>query len=205
MSKATVASLAGLGGIGGGLGAYKLYSSSGVEKSISSGTIEDRLKAEEFSILGTEPSDEANWTKIKEAYEKVKTDPTKAFSEKSGDLKDLCKAALSKQETDSDYPKAKRWCVVPISLSSHLNKLGFKSLSSQDDASNPDKTKWENMVTEHKKDENKSKRISDLGSLDNEGWKVIMKKCKEIGDKQNYDDEFTSKFENYKDWCSEKN
>ncbi|AEW45574.1 hypothetical protein MHC_03570 [Mycoplasma haemocanis str. Illinois] len=202
MSRAIVASLVGIGGIGGGLGAYKLYSSS-KEKTISTSTIADRLRAEKFSPLGTNSTDEANWTKIKEAYEKVKSDQTKVFSE-SGELKDLCRTALAKLETDSDYLKAKKWCVVPISLSSHLDKLGFKSLSSQDNDQNPDKTKWENIVTEHKKSENQDKRISDLGDLNTDGWKTIMKKCKEIGEKQNYDDEFTNNFEKYKKWCSEK-
>ncbi|AEG73255.1 hypothetical protein MHF_1000 [Mycoplasma haemofelis Ohio2] len=172
--------------------------------------ISSRLQNEKFTLLTDSKEHDTHWESLKTQYNSQKANKGKIFTDGSKDieiseLKSECKKALSGDIKDDDlYFKTKRWCVVPISLSEHLNKFDFHSFSTEDKADNSDKSKWESKVTEYEKEDNKGKRISGLDTLSTEKWKAIMNKCKEIGGKKNYEDEFEVNFEKYKEWCSVK-
>ncbi|AEW45526.1 hypothetical protein MHC_03330 [Mycoplasma haemocanis str. Illinois] len=199
MSKAIVASLAGIGSVGGGLGAYKLYSSFSKEKVIPNQTIFDKLKGEKFSPLGTGADDEQHWTKIKGEYEKAKNDLSKVFSSNVDELKDKCKEALAKPESDSDYQKAKRWCVTPVTIKDYLTQFNVKAL---DITGNTNESEWTSKVGEYEKSENESARISDLKTLtESKKWEQLRNKCGTIVGKHSYEESFSELLDQSKPWC----
>ncbi|AEW45601.1 hypothetical protein MHC_03705 [Mycoplasma haemocanis str. Illinois] len=170
--------------------------------------ISSRLRSEKFIPLNDSKEHDAYWETLKTQYNSQKANKGKIFTDGSKDietreLKLECKKALAGNiKDDALYSKVKRWCVVPVSLSEHLNKLNFHSFSTEDKTDNADKSKWESKVTEYEKEGNREKRISGLDTLSTDKWKTIMNKCKEIGGKKNYEDEFETNFEKYKEWCS---
>ncbi|AEG73254.1 hypothetical protein MHF_0999 [Mycoplasma haemofelis Ohio2] len=195
-SKLGLASLAGAGGIGGGFGIYKLYGSSGDEKSSSPRTIADKLRDEKFSILGSGSAQ--HWQNIKTEYDKKKSDSTKVFSS-TGQLEDVCKEVLAKPEEDPDYQKAKRWCVTPVTISEHLSKFSLKVLNTSDTT---DQGEWIKKVTEYEKPENADKKIADLTTLNGSNKEEqIRNKCKEITNKKSYEDSFFELLDKSKLWC----
>ncbi|AEG73163.1 hypothetical protein HF1_08260 [Mycoplasma haemofelis str. Langford 1] len=197
MSKATVASLAGVGSVGGGFGAYKLYDALSTEKPTPQRTIADKLIEEKFSILSE--GDEQHWTKIKEEYEKVKSNSSKVFSSNKDELKNKCKEALAKPESDSDYQKAKRWCVTPVTIKDYLTKSGLKAIET---TGNTNESDWTKKVGEYEKQENESKRVSDLKTLtEPKKWEQLRDKCGTIVVKQNYEESFLELLDKSKLWC----
>ncbi|AEW45600.1 hypothetical protein MHC_03700 [Mycoplasma haemocanis str. Illinois] len=194
-SKFGLASLAGAGSIGGGFGIYKLYTEN--RKSNLTRTIADKLRSEKFSLLGRSTEDAKHWQDIKGEYEKKKNS-SEAFSS-SAQLEDICLEVLTKPETDSDYQKAKRWCVTPVTISEHLNKFNLKALNTSDTT---DQAAWTNKVTEYEKQENANKRISDLATLNESSkWEQIRNKCKTITSKKSYEDSFSELLDKSKLWC----
>ncbi|CBY92880.1 hypothetical protein HF1_08720 [Mycoplasma haemofelis str. Langford 1] len=204
MSKFTAASIAGLGGAAGIGGGVYLLNKDSENKSISKPekeTIQSRLQKEKFQIL---TSDASQWSEIKTQYNSKKDDASKVFAISNSEvqesvLKDLCRENLSKSEfDDSLYSKVKRWCVVPTTISSHLKLWGITSLPT-DESKEEQKDKWEELA---KKYDAASNKIKDLNSLSDEKWKSLRTKCKSMGEKKNYEDDFDSFFESSKIWCA---
>ncbi|AEW45525.1 hypothetical protein MHC_03325 [Mycoplasma haemocanis str. Illinois] len=199
MSKIAVASVVGLGAAGaGGFGIYHLYSPK--EKNAVK-SIRDKLISEGFRLL--DKSEQSHWTKLKDEYNKVRTDVNKAFTTtntdiKEDDLKALCETSLKKGKEDLDYQKAKKWCVVPVSVTQHLTNLGFTTLATD---GNNSKSAWEGLVNEYEDSRNASHKISGLDTLSETKWEKIRDKCKEIMSKQSYDDSFDANLESSKRWC----
>ncbi|CBY92882.1 hypothetical protein HF1_08740 [Mycoplasma haemofelis str. Langford 1] len=197
MSKVAAASLAGLGAAGaGGFGIY--YFKDSETKIVS---IKDRLVSEGFKILS--PSEQSHWTDLKNAYNNKKSDSNKVFEVTSTDIKEetlktLCEGALKKSEDDSSYSKAKKWCVVPVSINQHLSNLKLNPLST---TGNGSQEAWNKIVTEYEKDENSGKRFSDLSTLSDQKWEKIRDKCNTLSSKKNYDDDFDASLESSKRWC----
>ncbi|AEG73161.1 hypothetical protein HF1_08240 [Mycoplasma haemofelis str. Langford 1] len=202
MSKLAAASMAGLGAAGAsGFGAYHLYSQ---KPKHEIKTIQDKLVSEGFKIL--QKSEQSHWTTLKGEYNKIKTDTNKAFATTNTDinedgLKALCEEFLKKEKEDSSYSKAKRWCVVPVSVTHHLTNLGFTALNTEGAGS---QTTWEGLVSEYEDSKNSSHKISGLDTLADTKWEKIRDKCKEIMAKQNYDDSFDTNLESSKRWCVSK-
>ncbi|AEG72720.1 hypothetical protein MHF_0444 [Mycoplasma haemofelis Ohio2] len=203
--KTLTTALAGGGSLasaGAGFWAYKHFSTS---KSVS-----DRLTEEKFVLLNDSEEHKTHWTELLGEYNKQKAHKNKIFTDGSKDLtvdelKGACKKALGDGSDSTEvYSKSKRWCVVPTTLSEHLSKHSFKSLSTEDN-NNPDQSAWEGKVTEHEKPDNANRRIKDLSGVNQDKWKAVMGECKNVSGKKNYEDEFDSYFEKYKDWCSVKN
>ncbi|AEW45572.1 hypothetical protein MHC_03560 [Mycoplasma haemocanis str. Illinois] len=199
MSKIAIASLAGLGAAGAsGFGIYNFYFKSSKNRIIS---IRDRLVSEGFKLLTS--SDKSHWTELKGAYNNKKSDNDKVFKKSREDideetLKTLCAEVLEKEENDLSYSKAKKWCVVPVSVTEHLSNLKLNLLSTTGDGN---KSEWEKVVTEYEKDVNPGKRISDLSTLSDQKWEKIRDKCKDLSSKKSYEDDFDTSLESSKRWC----
>ncbi|CBY92877.1 hypothetical protein HF1_08690 [Mycoplasma haemofelis str. Langford 1] len=202
MSKATLYSLAGLGGATGiGGGAYLLHENSKASKP-EKRTVRSKLEKAGFKIL--DPSDRQHWSTLKNEYNKVKQDSTKVFGEhtqdiEEGELKSLCQSFLEKDEGDESYGKSKRWCVVPVTVSSHLGNLGRKALSTAD-SGDTDKQQWESLASTYDNAPNKISGTDNLGT--GQKWQTLRTKCKGLGDKKNYEDEFDTNLSSSITWCS---
>ncbi|AEG73253.1 hypothetical protein MHF_0998 [Mycoplasma haemofelis Ohio2] len=198
MSKALIPALTGLSaaGIGGGIYlAHKNSERPAPEKK----TIRDRLQKAKFKIP---TNDDNHWASIKAAYNNVKSHSDKVFSTSTSevgeeDLKRLCEEALEKDEGDTSYDKAKRWCVVTTTISSYLKELGINALPT-DDSKNEKQNEWTKLAGEYSASNNK---ISGVDSLNGDAWKNLRSECKKLGDKKNYDDDFDTSFESSKIWC----
>ncbi|AEG73159.1 hypothetical protein HF1_08220 [Mycoplasma haemofelis str. Langford 1] len=204
MSKLALASLSGLGGaagIGGGIYLLNKDSKSPVATKEASETIQSKLQKEKFKILDIGASE---WGEIKDKYNSLKSDASKVFNVSSDELnehalKDLCKEHLNKSEFDDAlYSKVKRWCVTPVTVSSHLSNWGLTSLST--DSSNNNNQK--ELTALAKKYATADNKIKGVDTLESEQWRSLQTKCKDIGGKKNYDDDFDSLFESSKTWCT---
>ncbi|CBY92910.1 hypothetical protein HF1_09020 [Mycoplasma haemofelis str. Langford 1] len=206
MSKFIVPSLAGLGGaagIGGGL--YLMNGNSQTPNKSEDKTIRSKLKKAGFDILDTNGS--AHWGDLKTQYNKAKQTASKIFDTGDKDvtedeLKGLCKVALDKGEEDASYEKAKRWCVVPVSVTAHLNKWGLKAISTEK-SGDTQQTKWTELASKYGTGENKIKDVATLTGSNT--WETLRDKCKEIGEKKNYEDDFDAHLLPFQGWCSTKN
>ncbi|AEW45564.1 hypothetical protein MHC_03520 [Mycoplasma haemocanis str. Illinois] len=202
MSKLVISSLVGIGeaaGIGGGI--YLLNSKSLQSKK---GTIGHKLQSEKFTLLNFK-GDDAHWKQLKEEYNKAKSNTSKAFASHNSDidenqLKELCKDALGKDEGDLSYSKAKRWCVVPVSVSEHLKNWNMSALPT-DTGNNNKQDKWTSLANSYESSNNK---INSVTTLSNEKWQTLRSECKKLEVKKNYDDDFDAAFESSKTWCVEK-
>ncbi|AEW45570.1 hypothetical protein MHC_03550 [Mycoplasma haemocanis str. Illinois] len=204
MSKLVIVSVTGLGGaagIGGGFYLLNRNSKDKIASKLEKETIQSRLQKAKFKILETGSS---QWNEIKTQYNSKKNDASKVFSTSNNEvqenaLKELCRENLNKSEFDDDlYSKVKRWCVVPTTISSHLKSWGVTPLST-DESKEEQKDKWEELANKY---DSSSNKIKDLNSLNSEKWKSLRTKCKSMGEKKNYEDDFDSFFESSKVWCS---
>ncbi|AEW45599.1 hypothetical protein MHC_03695 [Mycoplasma haemocanis str. Illinois] len=202
MSKFLIPTIAGLGvaGVGGGIYlAHKNFENPVSEKK----TVRTKLQKAKFKIPSKE--DNQHWTSIKTAYNNVRTHADKVFSTSSSevgeeDLKRLCEEALEKDENDTSYDKAKRWCVVTTTISSYLKEWGMNALPTSD-SNNEKQSEWTKLSGEYASSNSK---IAGVDSLSSEAWKNLRSECKKLGDKKNYDDDFDTSFESSKIWCIDK-
>ncbi|AEW45521.1 hypothetical protein MHC_03305 [Mycoplasma haemocanis str. Illinois] len=194
-------SIAGLGGVTGlGGGAYLLHlnSRSVTEKK----TIKDRLQKAGFQILND--SESQHWKTLKDAYNAAKGEESKVFAKSNSDidegkLRELCNSVLEKGEEDASYSKAKRWCVVPTTVSDYLGKLGRRALSTAT-SGEVDKTQWEDLASKYENSQDKIASLSSLGS--DKKWESLRKECGTLGAKKNYEDNFDSNLASSQTWCS---
>ncbi|CBY92827.1 hypothetical protein HF1_08190 [Mycoplasma haemofelis str. Langford 1] len=209
MPKSALLPLVGLGGAAGlGGGAYLLHKNSQpspIEKpSIpEKKTIQDKLQKEGFQILNS--SEGQHWGTLKDAYNSAKSEESKVFAVINSNidenkLKDLCKSALEKDEEDASYSKAKRWCVVPVTVSDYLSKLGRRALSTAS-SGETDKDQWEKLAAKYESAPDKIASVTSLGA-DNNKWSTLRQKCGELGAKKNYEDNFDTNLASSKVWCS---
>ncbi|AEW45520.1 hypothetical protein MHC_03300 [Mycoplasma haemocanis str. Illinois] len=200
MSKLALVSVVGVGAVGtGGIGVYHFYF-----KDIRSNdkNLRSLLVAKKFKILTNEQEDQTHWETLKAEYDKVKSNPDKSFkvTDKAitvDDLKAFCKDHLNSKREDL-YSKVKKWCVVPVTIVNHLKNLNLTPLSTET-SGEPDKAKWEALADNYNKSEDK---ISGL-SISNKGeWTKLREKCKELGAKKNYEDEFDANLKSSIRWCA---
>ncbi|AEW45567.1 hypothetical protein MHC_03535 [Mycoplasma haemocanis str. Illinois] len=202
MSKFVLYSMAGVGGAAGiGGGIYLLHENSKASKP-EKRTIKSKLIKAGFKVLDT--SDSQHWTTLKNEYNKVKQESTKAFETHTQDineekLKSLCQSYLEKDEEDLSYGKVKRWCMVPVTVSNHLESIGRKALSTAN-SGDTDKSHWETLATKYDNSSDKIASLDNLGS--GQKWEALRNKCKDLGDKKNYEDEFDANLSASVTWCS---
>ncbi|AEG73155.1 hypothetical protein HF1_08180 [Mycoplasma haemofelis str. Langford 1] len=200
MSKLAFASAAGLGAAGtGGFGVYHFYfnNSNPEDKSLRA-----RLISEKFKILTNKQEDQTHWETLKTAYEAIKKNADKSFkvteqAVTTDDLKSFCEEHL-KSEKEDLYSKVKRWCVVPVTVANHLSNLNLTPLSTET-SGEPNKAEWEGLAENYNNSEDK---ISDLQITGKTQWTNLRDKCKNLGTKKNYEDEFDANLKSSIRWCA---
>ncbi|AEG72860.1 hypothetical protein MHF_0588 [Mycoplasma haemofelis Ohio2] len=185
--------------VGGVLGSKYLFES-------NHKTLKDRLEKEKYKILDF--SKDSEWTAVLDAYNKAKDSTSKRFISNSSevqlkDLKDSCKSALSgKEEDDSLFDKARKWCVVPRNISERLSDLSLSPLKTTDDTEDKgDKSKWEAIGKQYEsKGNNKIAGLS-LTTSNADNWKSIRDKCKVFFSQDPWSNDYDTNLEVSKDWC----
>ncbi|AEG73469.1 hypothetical protein MHF_1231 [Mycoplasma haemofelis Ohio2] len=199
--------LAALAGIGtASAGAYFAIPS---KKGVS---IRERLEKAGYSILNLDKRDTSHkgeWDKIKEAYGKETTELLRFSGVVQGTdytisgIKDSCSSLLSSEsKKDEDLEKARRWCVVPVTVES---RLGDK-LTLLDTAGTSDTQLWSEKLTEHKKDNSQFPKIPNAwGSGDDDDTKkttALKTKCGSMAKLHTFDKDFETFVSYTRDWCT---
>ncbi|AEW45518.1 hypothetical protein MHC_03290 [Mycoplasma haemocanis str. Illinois] len=203
MSKLVFSSLAGLGGaVGIGGGIYLLNKNSESLNTEKRKTVKSKLQSEKFTPLN---SGDSHWNKLKEEYNKVKGEASKVFKTSDSpidenQLKELCRVALEKDEDDESYSKAKRWCVVPVDISTHLKNWNLTALPTGDSGTNG-QNEWTTLSSTYN---SSSHKIAGVQTLNSPEWQTLKNECKKLGDKKNYEDDFDASFSSSKIWCVKK-
>ncbi|AEG73511.1 hypothetical protein MHF_1275 [Mycoplasma haemofelis Ohio2] len=141
---------------------------------------------------------EAGWTEVLAKYNEAHSSATKDISQ----LKGECKVLLEKEEfIDSDYQKARRWCVEIQSVGDRLKLFGKVALST-DASVNTDNEKWKAKIENHKKD-HPNKLNHNFGAEENQNLTDIKSKCKELEGKKSTDESFESDFSKSVEWCAQ--
>ncbi|AEG73248.1 hypothetical protein MHF_0993 [Mycoplasma haemofelis Ohio2] len=192
MSKTLIPALAGLGTIATGGGIY-LANASSAEKN----TVRLKLQDEKYIIL--KPDDSGHWRVSLEKYRSSHNDKS-SYTEKN--LKDLCASLLEKKDSElASYNEAKKYCVVPNTISQRLTALEFNPLKTGEA---DDTDKWKKLSAEYKKGEGDFKKLSGLESNSiNDDGKALKDKCKDVFSKDHWTENYDTLLESSKDWCTE--
>ncbi|CBY93014.1 hypothetical protein HF1_10060 [Mycoplasma haemofelis str. Langford 1] len=163
-------------------------------------TIKDRLKRDGYSPLDVGKSD--GWSEVLNAYNQKKDSPDLRFDHGNEQiseqrLKDTCAEVFKEDEKDSKYEKAKKWCVIPNSVSQVLVSKSLKVLDTSK-TGEEDKTKWEPLKTQYKDND-----IPNF-SLTSQDWKVLRTKCKDLVGKKPWDDDYKTSITHAERWCIDK-
>ncbi|AEG73245.1 hypothetical protein MHF_0990 [Mycoplasma haemofelis Ohio2] len=197
MSKVLIPSLAGVGAAGLGGGIYLTHKNSSEERK----TILLRLEKEKYKPLKASDSNhQAHWEASLTYYKQQYSQKT-SYTEQ--ELKNLC-GSLFKQDDikEEDYSTAKRYCVVPRTVSQRLEDLGFKAIESSAT------DKWKKLSGAYKNSGKGGKQLGNLESTtidDSESTGEKLKnKCQEISSKNHWESDYDSLLENFKIWCTDK-
>ncbi|CBY93237.1 hypothetical protein HF1_12290 [Mycoplasma haemofelis str. Langford 1] len=168
--------------------------------------IKDRLEASGYSILNLDKGDSEEWEKIKEAYGKEDDEALRFNGVNKNDastivgIKTACSSLLA--STSGDLEKARRWCVVPVTVSSRIGD-NLALLSSQE---SQDTDLWNAKLEEHKKEASKFTKIpnvwDDQANSDELKLAALKKKCEEMAKLNTFDKDFESFVAYTKDWCT---
>ncbi|AEW45767.1 hypothetical protein MHC_04555 [Mycoplasma haemocanis str. Illinois] len=175
-------------------------------------SIRAQLERAGYSILNLDKKDtvhKGEWDKIKDAYGKETTALLRFEGIVQGTdstingMKDACSLLLSSESNKAeDLEKARRWCVVPVDVSSRLSDK-FALL---DTTGTNDSNLWTEKLTEHKKDNPKFPKIPNAwGDGDNEDSKKIAAlktKCGNMAKLHTFDKDFESFLSYTRDWCT---
>ncbi|AEG73640.1 hypothetical protein HF1_13280 [Mycoplasma haemofelis str. Langford 1] len=214
MATSLAKGLMGLGGMGSLAGGAYLAKPYMFPKGES---IEAKLNLDKWEILSTEGNDSA-WNDIYGKYKtKELSDPSRFDSKIAKDedqstglpkLKESCKLALTQEFKESLYRTVTKWCVVPVSASDRLEKLGgYTKISVDKTSSNPDGDLWTRRETEFKTKLNENNAYlgvslpSTTGSQSPSNIDLLKDGCKTHMDKKNYDGDFEGSMEKVKKWC----
>ncbi|AEW45803.2 hypothetical protein MHC_04735 [Mycoplasma haemocanis str. Illinois] len=158
-----------------------------VKKSVSRSLIEKKYKP-------LDTTKEVGWQEILNKYNEVHSSATKDIL----NLQRECKDLLEKEEfLDSDYQKARRWCVEVQNVESRAKLFGKIALSKDADIDNE---KWKSNIAKHKED-HPNKLNHNFGSDENQNLTDIKSKCKDLSGKNSTDEGFESDFSKYLEWC----
>ncbi|OAL09982.1 hypothetical protein A6V39_03655 [Candidatus Mycoplasma haematobovis] len=208
----------GLISVGGasGLVAHQLLSK---QENKQKNSIGDKLEREKYILLS---QDSQTWSTILDKYKEVTASKTNfKFDDFDGNkpsgsdkeavdiLKDHCQKTLSKKETDADsnavFEKARKWCVVPISVTEILDKQGFKALDT-----GATKTGWEAKIKGYKTAAAGVQKIANLtlstdaNTTIEKDYTDIKEKCRTISTVKNHDATFEETLKGFELWCANK-
>ncbi|OAL10459.1 hypothetical protein A6V39_00145 [Candidatus Mycoplasma haematobovis] len=201
---------------GGGYGLHKL---------LSNDSIESKLKANEYVLLTNSIEHEKHWDEILASYKatiqadnnsKFKFDNfvisnTQPNAEDKTKLKEHCKKTLKKRtfedNEEAEYNKAKRWCVIPSTVSEKLATDKFEVLDTTtgDGATNKHDNEWAKKIKAYIDSKNTNKIASwtnGAPTQDNkEDKEKLINKCKELVNTKTHQPNYEKAFEDAKNWC----
>ncbi|AEG73241.1 hypothetical protein MHF_0986 [Mycoplasma haemofelis Ohio2] len=198
--KWAMASGAGLCGAAGvGCGAYFLSENlnSHVDTTVLTSknkTIKAHLQGDGFEVLDVNKHHD-HWTTLTQKYKELsgKLDGDDSNIDESK-LKGLCQEALEKDYVEgSTYDQAIKWCIVPVTITSHLQKGGYTAFTT--DILNKPQHKW--VVDTY---DNGWDKISSLDAISKDASKLISE-CTKAGGKHNYEKDFYRDFVSIRQWC----
>ncbi|CBY92545.1 hypothetical protein HF1_05370 [Mycoplasma haemofelis str. Langford 1] len=209
MSSTAAKGLALAGGIGGACGGGALLAKNiNSQPKTSSTRVKDRLQSEGYKLLNLHDTSSEGWDKVKTAYGNGnESNDGKRFPnvEKSGDstvtgIQNHCRDLIEKEAvTDDDYLKARRWCVIPITVSSKFaNGVLLNASDSTDDAL------WDKLAKKHWGEgvDAKSKISSENKSSEEEKRNEIKLKCKSSAESDSTSEDFYETINKVNMWCS---
>lgn len=200
----------------------------GLTQLLSQEDIASKLKARKYEILTEDPKHEEHWTSILESYKKVAaTNSPLKFEGFNGEnkspehpnakdkLKELCKETISKAISEDDkeasYNKAKKWCVVPQTVSQRLTRDGLMSLntSKAEASENLHKKQWEDKIADYIKSDNQHKITKPIWADDQQpktsdpaDIKKLIEQCKKLQETKTHQEDYETIFEDAKRWCA---
>ncbi|OAL10449.1 hypothetical protein A6V39_00095 [Candidatus Mycoplasma haematobovis] len=199
-----------LGGVAGG--GYLLH------RQLSTDNIEKKLTTNKYQILEDSSKE---WESILTSYQAIVSEDSNKHlkfndfnggSGQSDTLKEKCKETLKKPSSSKeDYERAKHWCTSPRTLDSALKEQGFKTLSTDTENDEMDKTEWDKKLDEHIKDtqdiQNKKFSVPEIpvkapSKKDKDTRAAIKKQCASLFAKKHYEKGFESNLEKAKLWCA---
>ncbi|AEG73475.1 hypothetical protein MHF_1237 [Mycoplasma haemofelis Ohio2] len=201
--------LAGLGGAGAvGTGAYFAIPSSSSEKPKAL-SVKDRLEKSGYSILNLNKNDTTKhateWGQVKDAYG-TETNANLKFASVTtqddntiGGMKEACSSLLSSEsDTSSDLEKARRWCVVPVTVASRIgDKLEFMDTSGDGDSS-----LWQAKLDEHKKSDSSIPKMTLTPSSGDQASESDLKtECGKVKDYKTFNKDFETFVLHAQNWC----
>ncbi|AEW45283.1 hypothetical protein MHC_02085 [Mycoplasma haemocanis str. Illinois] len=163
--------------------------------------VAQRLREEGFELL-TSKSKQEILNKVMESYKKLPENTSKSLS--TSDLLSMCRDISKKEhDSDSDYKKFRRFCVIPKSISSSPELKG-KVILKNDSDKEEDKVDWENLKAKYLVEANSNKRIEGLSSLtgsNGDEWKTLRNECKKLLEKDSTEENYDRLIEEALTWC----
>ncbi|AEW45777.1 hypothetical protein MHC_04605 [Mycoplasma haemocanis str. Illinois] len=199
-----------IGFVGAGTVAAGAYVAFPPSKPSTSLSVRDHLKKSGYSLLNLNLEDSSThaseWEKVKGAYV-AENDGQLKFngvntSNTINGIKGACSFLLRKESYSSaDLEKARRWCVVPVTVASrigsHLALLDTK-------ASDGDSALWKDKLSEYKKNDSSSPKMPVTKA--NTGGDVtetdLKKECEKISSLHTFDKDFETLVMNTQLWCT---
>ncbi|AEG73203.1 hypothetical protein MHF_0946 [Mycoplasma haemofelis Ohio2] len=200
-SKLALSFLGGTGAVGtAAAGAYHFGAFSS-----QSPTVGDLLKKERYQLLKAKESGHQNYWKESTNKYKEKNSGQPSYDEVK--MKELCRNLLSKDETHKDgYEQARKYCVVPRTVSERLKDLGLTPLNTTGSEANLT-DKWKKLSAEYKKTGENDKKLSDLDKStindDTSTGALLKGKCQTVFSKGHWETDYDSLLDNAKRWCTE--
>ncbi|AEW45232.1 hypothetical protein MHC_01830 [Mycoplasma haemocanis str. Illinois] len=188
------ASLAGVTG-GGILVKKYITPSDGIRTTL----ISEQLKTDGYVLLDENGDWNATYNKYKETSFNYPR-----FSLNSQELKDIkseCAKVLNSPNNNSDYKKARKWCVKPMSVkeliaSKKLNLLDVKDTGSENQA------EYQSLINEYKKSGKGEKAINGLTlNEDSNNWSLLRAQCKTLSEKDFWNADYDSAIYKVELWC----
>ncbi|AEG72924.1 hypothetical protein MHF_0652 [Mycoplasma haemofelis Ohio2] len=189
--------LAGMTAAGGGTAAtYGILKSQSSTKSVA-----QRLGDEGFVLLNSS-SEKTTLGKVLEVYKTLPENNGKTPS--TDDLLTMCGSIVKKDyDSDDDYKKSRRFCVIPKSVSAS-SKLAGKTILKNGENNEEDKGTWESLKTKYTVASNAPKKIKGLDTLtgtSGEEWKSLRNQCKSLLEKDTTDADYDDLVEKSLIWC----
>ncbi|AEG73238.1 hypothetical protein MHF_0983 [Mycoplasma haemofelis Ohio2] len=197
MSKATVATMAGIGSAGLGGGIYLASGNNNPE--VVEETIKSKLLKDKYVPL---EANSPHWAKSLEKYNSSRSGQT-AYTQEQ--LKELCEGLFKKEEIGSDdYNVAKKYCVIPQKISERLKALSFKTIDTTGSDSSTTE-KWKKLSKAYKSQGSGNKQLDNLANsgVDDQDGSALKNKCKDVFDKEHWDQHYDTLLERSKLWCTE--
>ncbi|AEG73478.1 hypothetical protein MHF_1242 [Mycoplasma haemofelis Ohio2] len=200
---------AAIGSVGVGTVATGTYFAIPSSKPSTSLSVRDHLERSGYSFLNLNQKDNSThsseWGKVKGAYE-AENDGSLKFSGITANdvvngMKGACSSLLSKEsDDDSDLEKARRWCVVPVTVASRIGS----HLVLMDTSDTSDTTLWEDKLNEYKKADSSLPKMTVTKA--NSGGEVtksdLQKECKKVSALHTFDKNFETLVLHTQLWCT---